>query len=529
MNLTYRQLVFLKDLNEDLDEVIERFQLSSCSLSVALEGIFDFLEDRAGIAGFFVVTMDEKLHQRLFVNGDSFLSDEELISFITQDYDMRTEDFGETTVFTQSLDMAGEKIGYLAISIEEAYPEEEFFNFCLLDLISELLDSYLYSIHMSGIKQQVLSELQYIFKKPYGDYVWDEAVDLISPYVSFTKLLLIYSEVGLINKEIIRYVYFEDGIRVADSTERPRACFDEFIYGKNNYLAVSYRNAKQMLKSNYANMAYLKDSKNFFGMIITDGNPNENVSVFVKDIWETFLNELCKYILDLTGKKNILRKHFSNVLVERLLKTPNYMEYLTPRKAKIAVLFADISGFTKISEQILVEPESITNFINKWANGVVKRVAPLGACLDKLVGDCLIFLYGPPFYDEKEEVLVRHALHSAQQIVSFTESFLALKENREIQKHVDFEDFGVSVGINYCNVVVGLTGPNADLTAYGSGINIASRLQDIAKPGTVLLLKPVYEIASKTEEWEFEGPSTINVKNVRDPLSYYELKLKGKK
>jgi adenylate cyclase len=528
MTLTYEQLVFLKEINSELDEIIESFQLSSCSLSVALNGIYGFLQHRIGITGLFIVSMDEGLEFKLFSYGKAFLGQDELFSILVQHNQKKKLAKGKINLYLQALDMAGEKVGHLAIAFENQPPSEEELSFELLNLISELLDSYLYSIHISGIKQRLLSELQYAFKKPYSDYTIDEAISLIAPYMTFSKLLLIYSETGLTNKEIIRYIYYEAGVRVADSTERARAGFDRFIYGKNSYLAVSYKSASLMLNARVVNMAYLKDSRGIFGMIITDKTEKEEVSVFVKDIWKAFVGELRQYLIDVAREKNLLRKHFSNSMVDRLLKTPNYIDYLAPRNAKIAVLFADISGFTKISEQILVEPETITNFINKWANGVVNRVAPLGACLDKLVGDCLIFLFGPPFYDEPEEVLVRHAIQSAEQIVSFTKSFMALKENKNLQKHADFEGFGVSIGINYCNVVVGLTGPNADLTAFGAGVNFAARLQDIAKPSTVLLLKPAYEIASKIESWEFLGPKSMNAKNVRDPLFYYELKLKDK-
>ncbi len=527
MTLTYEQLVFLKNTNEELDEIVEGFQTASSSLSVALEGVYKFLKSKIQISGLFIFAMDENLVLNLFSYGTPFLAHDELTSFLSQQVETKSYSFNEETVYLQLLDMAGQKLGQIAISFDKESNGSDEFKFELLHLISELLDSYLYSIYMSGIKQNLLVELQYIFKKPYSETLIDEAVVLIEPYTNFSKLLFIYSEIGLTNKEIIKYIYFIDGNRVSDSTKNPSSNFDRFIYSKNHYLSVSYDEASELLDVNDVDMAYLKDGKdgNIFGLIITDTNPNANMSVFVKDLWQIFVRELRQYVLDLNREKNILSKHFSNLTIDRLLKNPNYVnEYLTPREVNIAILFADISGFTKISEQILVEPEAITSFVNKWANGAVSRVAPLGGCLDKLIGDCLMFLFGPPFYDESEDVVVNHALQSAKQIVKFTESFLALKENQEIQKHRDYKKFGVSIGINYCSAIVGLTGPNADLTAFSSGVNSASRLQEFANPNQILVLNSVYEIASKYDRWKFTGPQSIKVKNVIEPLLFYNLK-----
>ncbi|MDD2624341.1 MAG: adenylate/guanylate cyclase domain-containing protein, partial [Candidatus Riflebacteria bacterium] len=244
--------------------------------------------------------------------------------------------------------------------------------------------------------------------------------------------------------------------------------------------------------------------------------------------FQVLLEELRQRLIDLNREQNVLRKYFSNIAIERLIKEPDYLrKYLSPRTAEIGIIFADLCGFTKISEQILKKPERINSFINKWSKGVVKRIFPLGASLDKLVGDCLIILFGPPFYEDSPETNVKHALQAANLIVNYTKDFLSSPENEDIRQHPDFELFGVSVAVNYCKVVVGLTGPNEDLTAFSSGVNNTARLQGIADANTVLVTSSVRDIAvtSCSENWFFEGPDKIAVKNVKDPITYYKLKL----
>ena len=214
------------------------------------------------------------------------------------------------------------------------------------------------------------------------------------------------------------------------------------------------------------------------------------------------------------------------MVITKLITTPNYEErYLKAREAEIGIIFADISGFTKMSEQILKTPERITNFINKWAKGVVSRLFPLGATLDKIIGDCAMFLFGPPFYTSTKEEIVKHMLQASQIIVAFTKSFLESPQNADIKNHPDYKDFGVSIGINFAHCIVGLIGPNNDITAFSSGVNITARLQGIAEANEILVSESVKEIATNTpnRKWLFSEKKSTKVKNVTKPLVYYSL------
>ena len=141
-----------------------------------------------------------------------------------------------------------------------------------------------------------------------------------------------------------------------------------------------------------------------------------------------------------------------------------------------------------------------------------------------MVGDCLILLFGPPFYEADAATIVDKVLESARIIVDYTNEFLRLPENIDIQKHPDFEKFGVAIGTNYCPAVVGLIGPNDDLTAFSSGMNITARLQGLAKANQILATEKVRELAMASGKWSFTGPESAPVKNVEKPLVYYHVK-----
>ena len=85
--------------------------------------------------------------------------------------------------------------------------------------------------------------------------------------------------------------------------------------------------------------------------------------------------------------------------------------------------------------------------------------------------------------------------------------------------------FGVSIGVNFGKCVVGLIGPNQDLTAFSSEVNKTARLQGLAKANQILVSERVKEIATKDckANWLFSGKQTAQVKNIANPIDYYEL------
>jgi class 3 adenylate cyclase len=147
---------------------------------------------------------------------------------------------------------------------------------------------------------------------------------------------------------------------------------------------------------------------------------------FADEIIQVFTETLRQRLVDFNRERNVLRKFFADDIISRLIAEPGYQkQHLTAREEEIGIIFADISGFTKMSEQILKSPERITALIDKWSSEIIDRVFPLGACLDKLVGDCIILLFGPPFYDLTPAEIVARTLKAAMIIRDYTRDFFS--------------------------------------------------------------------------------------------------------
>jgi class 3 adenylate cyclase len=232
-------------------------------------------------------------------------------------------------------------------------------------------------------------------------------------------------------------------------------------------------------------------------------------------------------LADYSKETRNLEKYFSPNAVLRLLRQKDYHQrFLLPRLETIGVLFADVSGFTSLSESALADPRDTGHFIDLWSEGATRILMEHGGVMDKLIGDCVMGLFGPPFFEQSPEELARAVCQAALEIRVFTRGMLETPEMAKLKAAL--EEAGgldVSTGVNLAPAAVGIFGPNKDYTAFGSGINNTARIQSVAKPGQTLALKDVVDVLEGKLEtsagFRFGGSGEVRVKNVAEPLVYY--------
>jgi len=181
-------------------------------------------------------------------------------------------------------------------------------------------------------------------------------------------------------------------------------------------------------------------------------------------------------------------------------------------------MFADISGFTRLSEQVLVHPEAIGRLVDTWSARVVEILWETGGVFDKMVGDCVIGIWGPPFFEESPRELCRKAAMAAKRIGEFTRSLSA----HEALPELVGEPIDVATGLNYAPLFVGTFGPDADFTGFSAGMNNTARLQGQAKGGDILCMDSF--VAAYEDDAAFGPEREAAVKNVAKPLKFRPLK-----
>jgi len=527
MSLSFEHLKLLRNLHKGLDSLIENLQLNHIDLETALGKIFLFLNEKIRVEVFFVETQDENLNNRVFCFGRG----NENIKRTTPQLLKIDRQSNFTTPglswWVQPIEMAGTMIGAIGLAFENDNSPDKILAPEILDGISEQIDQFFFGIHINRLKHSMIMGIQSALKNHSITDSIDGAVYVLHKEIPFERMIILYSDRELTGEEKINYLVYNQAERIFDSSENLCPELEDFIIKSGNCLTANIEPLKKVTGSDNLTVSYLLDGlieEDLIGKIILVPEKGQHFSIFSREIVQVFSESLRQRLVDFNRERNVLRKFFSDQVIKKLTAEPGYYKaHLTAREAEIGIMFADISGFTKMSEQILKSPERITALVDKWSSGIMDRVFQYGACLDKLVGDCVILLFGPPFYEETPEKIVENLIKSAKTIVEFTREFLLLPENKDIQNHKDFSKFGVAIGLNFCQSVVGLIGPNEDLTAFSSGMNNTARLQGLAHAGEILVTERVQELAPRSGPWKFKGPDSAPVKNVEKPLVFYKL------
>lgn len=144
----------------------------------------------------------------------------------------------------------------------------------------------------------------------------------------------------------------------------------------------------------------------------------------------------------------------------------------TEERRVVTVLFADLVGFTSMSES--ADPEEIKHLIDQCFQRLVADVTAFGGTVDKIIGDAILALFGAPTAHEDDP---ERALRAAFRMQRSLEAFNA-------ERGLNLR---IRVGINTGEVLVGALRAGGDYTAMGDTVNIASRLETLAEAGEVLV------------------------------------------
>ncbi len=151
--------------------------------------------------------------------------------------------------------------------------------------------------------------------------------------------------------------------------------------------------------------------------------------------------------------------------------------FLEPLMA--TVLFCDLAGFTTFCEQH--EPEEVGTLLNSYLGTMTETVFAHGGTVDKFIGDAVMCIFGAPFSSADD------ALRGVRCAIDMRRSFRALVRSGAVgddARHLD-----VHIGVNTGKVVAGTVGSprRMEYTALGDTVNIAARLEGVAKKGQIVI------------------------------------------
>ncbi len=215
------------------------------------------------------------------------------------------------------------------------------------------------------------------------------------------------------------------------------------------------------------------------------------------------------------AKEEVARANYSRFLpeyvVKQMLENPESFK-LGGVTQTITVLFADISGFTRISEH--APPEKIVQLLNRYFSAMTDIIFAHGGTLDKYLGDGLMALFGAPTVTPKD------AANAMAAAVAMQRRMLSINDELHAE---GYPEIGIGIGLHTGEVIVGYIGSErrSEYTAIGDTVNTASRLESNAKAGEILVSEVTANAARS--RYQLAPREPISVKNRVQPVPLFEI------
>lgn len=211
---------------------------------------------------------------------------------------------------------------------------------------------------------------------------------------------------------------------------------------------------------------------------------------------------------DRSQVKDLFGRYVSSQVAGRILHLAESDElHLGGEKREVTALFADIRGFTSISEHM--SPESLVAMLNTYLSVIIDKVLANDGMINKFAGDSIMAVWNAP-HDQSNHALlaVKAALESQAEIV----------EMRGKDTGLPAAQFGI--GVNSGEAVAGNMGSEGrtEYTVIGDAVNVASRLCSNAPGGEVWIGPLTYEQVEGRVEVVALEPQQLKGKGERVPV-----------
>lgn len=184
------------------------------------------------------------------------------------------------------------------------------------------------------------------------------------------------------------------------------------------------------------------------------------------------------------------------------------------RRTEATILFADIRGFTQLTEQN--EPELIVNMLNDFFEMMVECIFNHDGVLDKFVGDEVMAVWGVRVGQENHAL---SAIHCAIEMMNAIDSMN--KKRREQFLPPIYIGIGIATGV----VIAGYMGSTQAMsyTVIGDTVNLGARLCSAAKPGEILINDDAWKLSKDNTNIHSAILPPIMVKGKREMIPVYRV------
>ncbi len=212
--------------------------------------------------------------------------------------------------------------------------------------------------------------------------------------------------------------------------------------------------------------------------------------------------------LSFDEKISKIQRYLPEGLTEKILSQRDRIE---GEKKQVTVMSCDMEGFTPLSEKL--GPEEMYRLMDQVYEILIHKVNDYGGTVNELTGDGIMALFGAPIaMEDAPQRAIRSALAVQREITRFSER---MKREKEIPP------IHMRIGIHSGPVVVGSLGDDlrVDFKAVGDTVNLASRMEGLAEPGTIYVTEDTFKLTEGLFRFESLGEKRVKGKGTEIRVS----------
>jgi class 3 adenylate cyclase/tetratricopeptide (TPR) repeat protein len=206
-----------------------------------------------------------------------------------------------------------------------------------------------------------------------------------------------------------------------------------------------------------------------------------------------------------------IQKFLPKGLTEKIL---NQKEKIEGERKLVTVMFCDMEGFTTLVERL--GPEEAYSIMDQIYEILIHKVHDYEGTVNEMTGDGIMALFGAPIaLEDAPQRAIRSAYSIHREMAKFNDK---INQEREIIPPVKMR-----IGIHSGPVVVGTLGNDLRLEfkAVGDTVNLASRMEGLAEPGTTCVTGETYKITEGF--FRFEALGEKEIKGKKEPVKVYRV------
>jgi adenylate cyclase len=216
-----------------------------------------------------------------------------------------------------------------------------------------------------------------------------------------------------------------------------------------------------------------------------------------------------KKTLDAIKENNILKMYVDETVLNFMNRREYESSLMVNETIEATAVFIDICSFTTISEN---EPaDTVVKLLNNYFDAMVKEIIKQNGYIDKFIGDAIMAVFRGDFHLDRAIDASLGVRNAIERLPSFEDGITFLPK--------------VAIGINSGEMISGNIGSinlrRLDYTVVGDAVNVAQRLQSVAKEGQILITEAAYEKVK--ESFNCSRIGEMPLKNKKHPLTIFEV------